>query len=66
MALELTTDQARTIARLRRRWPRAEVRIHRRAWGVIVEVHDGERTVSLTRLDQAGGIEDEHRLSWAA
>jgi len=26
MALELTTDQARLIARLRRRWPGADVR----------------------------------------
>jgi hypothetical protein len=66
MALELTTDQARTIARLRRRWPRAEVRIHERSWGVIVEVRDGDRTLSLTALDGAGGIEDEHPLSWAA
>jgi hypothetical protein len=66
MALELTTDQARTIARLRRRWPRAEFRIHPRPWGVIVEVREGGRTLSLTRLDGAGGIEDERRLPWAA
>jgi hypothetical protein len=64
--LELTTDQARLIARLRRRWPRAEFRVHERRWGVIVEVRDGDRTLSLTALDGAGGIEDERPLSWAA
>jgi hypothetical protein len=66
MALELTTDQARIIARLRRRWPGAELRIHERSWGLIVEVRDGDRTISLTRLDGGGGVEDERRLGWAA
>ena len=66
MALELTTDQARLIARLRRKWPQADVRVHQRAWGVIVEVRDGDRTLSLTALDGSGGIEDERHLSWAA
>jgi hypothetical protein len=66
MALELTTDQARLIARLRRRWPRADVRVHQRAWGIIVEVYTDGRTVSLTALNGAGGIEDEQHLSWAA
>jgi hypothetical protein len=66
MALELTTDQARLIARLRRKWPQADVRAHQRPWGVIVEVRDGDRTLSLTALDGSGGIEDEQHLSWAA
>ncbi|HMI71660.1 MAG TPA: hypothetical protein VK510_16810 [Solirubrobacteraceae bacterium] len=66
MALELTTDQARLIARLRRRWPHADIRVHQRPWGVIVEVRDGDRTLSLTALDGSGGIEDERHLSWAA
>jgi hypothetical protein len=66
MALELTTDQARLIARLRRRWPEAELRVHHRSWGVIVEVRDDGRTLSLTALDGAGRIEDERRLAWAA
>jgi hypothetical protein len=64
--LELTTDQARLIARLRRRWPSGEFRVHQRRWGVIVEVRDGDRTLSLTALDGEGGIEDERHLSWAA
>jgi hypothetical protein len=66
MALELTTDQARLIARLRLRWPDAEVRVHRRTWGLIVEVRRGDRTISLTALDGNGGIEGEHRVQRAA
>ena len=66
MALELTTDQARLIARLRLRWPGAEVRVHRRSWGLIVEVRRGDRTVSLTALDGNGGIEGERSVKRAA
>jgi hypothetical protein len=66
MALELTTEQARRIARLRRRWPGADVRVHQRPWGIIVEVRADGRTLALTRLDGTGGIEDERRLPWAA
>jgi hypothetical protein len=66
MALELTTDQARLIARLRREWPQAEIRVHQRSWGVIVEVHADGRTISLIALDGSGGITDEQHLSWAA
>ncbi|MEA2321230.1 MAG: hypothetical protein QOD81_1080 [Solirubrobacteraceae bacterium] len=56
MAIELTTEQARLIAGLRRRWPTAAVRAHQRAWGVIVEVRDGGRTVALVGLDGVGGV----------
>ena len=66
MALELTTDQARLIARLRLRWPGAEVHVHRRPWGLIVEVRRGERTVSLTAFDGDGGIQGERRVERAA
>ena len=66
MALELTTDQARLIARLRRKWPQAELRVHQRPWGVIVEVQVDGRTISLTALDGSGGMTDEQHLSWAA
>jgi hypothetical protein len=66
MALELTTDQARLIVRLRTRWPGADVRVHQRSWGVIVEVRHGGRTVSLTALDGAGGIESERHVAQAA
>jgi hypothetical protein len=66
MALELTIDQARMIARLRRRWPEADVRAHQRPWGVIVEVRRDGRTVSLTALDGEGGIEPARSIPRAA
>jgi hypothetical protein len=66
MALELTIDQARLIARLRRRWPGADVRAHQRPWGVIVEVRRGGRTVSLTALDGQGAIQGERTIARAA
>jgi hypothetical protein len=66
MALELTIDQARLIARLRRRWPEADVRAHQRPWGVIVEVRRDGRTVSLTALDGEGGIEPARSIPRAA
>ncbi|HXS45527.1 MAG TPA: hypothetical protein VN751_12940 [Solirubrobacteraceae bacterium] len=66
MAIELTTAQARLIARLRARWPEAEVRAHQRPWGVIVEVRRGERTVSLTAFDGEGGVHGARHVADAA
>ena len=66
MALELTIDQARLIACLRRRWPDADVRAHQRSWGVIVEVRRDGRTVSLTALDGEGAIYGEQSVARAA
>jgi hypothetical protein len=66
MALELTTDQARLIARLRWRWPEADVLVHQRSWGVIVEVRDDGRTISLTALDGHGSVRPDARLPRAA
>lgn len=47
MRHELTLGQARDIARLRRRHPGAELRVHQRSWGVLVEVVQGLRTVTV-------------------
>ena len=66
MAIELTTEQARLIARLRARWPRAEVRAHQRAWGVIVEVRQGGRTVAVVGFDGRGGVLADEPLDRAA
>ena len=66
MELELTPDQARDIARLRRCWPDAEVRTHQRRWGVIVEVRHGGRTVALTAFDGQGGVSADARVPFAA
>jgi hypothetical protein len=66
MDIELTTDQARLIARLRRRHPAADVRAHQRPWGVIVEVREGGRTVSLLGFDGGGGVHVDAPLRRAA
>ena len=66
MAIELTTDQARLVARLRRRFPDGDVRAHQRPWGVIIEVRHGRRTVWLTALDGDGGVRADRPLPRAA
>jgi hypothetical protein len=66
MAIELTTDQARYIGRMRAGWPDAEVRVHQRAWGVIVEVRRAGRTISLVAFDGAGGVHRDEPLRRAA
>jgi hypothetical protein len=66
MAFELTTDQARYIARMRAAWPDADVRAHQRTWGVIVEVRRSGRAVSLVGFDGSGGILRDEPLPRAA
>ncbi len=66
MAIELDTRQARLIARLRARWPEADVRAHQRPWGVIVEVRRRGRTVSLTAFDGRGGVRADRGVADAA
>ena len=66
MSIELTTDQARYIARMRSAWPDAEVRAHQRLWGVIVEVRRSGRTMSLVGFDGAGGVLRDEPLRRAA
>jgi hypothetical protein len=51
---ELSIDQAREIVRLRRRHPGADVRVHERPWGLIVEVRRGSRTIALERFTWTG------------
>ena len=66
MPIELTTDQARYIARMRSGWPDAEVRVHQRVWGVIVEVRRIGRTIAIVAFDAAGGIQRDAPLRHAA
>ena len=58
---EITTEQARYIARIRLAWPDAEVHVHQQAWGVIVEVVRDGRTIALSGFDARGGV----RSDWA-
>jgi hypothetical protein len=66
MAFELSTDQARYIARMRAAWPDADVRVHQRQWGVIVEVRRHARTIALVAFDANGGVHRDAPLRRAA
>ena len=66
MAFELSTDQARYIARMRSAWRDADVRVHQRAWGVIVEVRRRGRTIALVAFDADGGVHRDAPLRRAA
>jgi hypothetical protein len=55
MDAELTLEQAREIHSLRRRHPGAEVRVHERPWGVLVEVRRHGHVVTLERLEYGTG-----------
>jgi hypothetical protein len=66
MAFELTTDQARYIARMRSGWPDAEIRVHQRAWGVIVEVRRDRRSVAIVAFEADGGVQRDAPLQRAA
>jgi hypothetical protein len=63
---ELTLQQAREIARLRRRHPGAQLLVHQRPWGVIVEARRGSRTVELERFDFNGATMPDRSLRQAA
>jgi hypothetical protein len=63
---ELTQEQAREIAQLRRRHPGAELRAHQKPWGVIVEVRRGDRTVALERFDWTGAALADRPVGLAA
>ncbi len=57
--LELTLDQAREVARLRRAHPGAEVVLHHRAHDLIVEVQRRGHTVALARFGADGSVGGE-------
>lgn len=54
MEPELTPRQARDIAELRTRHPGADLRVHEKPWGVIVEVRRLGRALELRRFDWSG------------
>ncbi|MGZ6696077.1 MAG: hypothetical protein ACXVFL_10580 [Solirubrobacteraceae bacterium] len=66
MELELTLDQARLIADLRRRNPGATLAVHERTWGVIVEVRANGRTRRALALLAGGAVRDDERVRLAA
>ena len=62
MAIELTLDQVRVIAALRRRHPQAEITPYERLWGVIIEVREHNRTRQVLAFDAAGSVRRDERV----
>jgi hypothetical protein len=63
---ELTLDQVREIVRLRRRHPRADVVVHPKPWGIIVEARRSGHAVELERFDWTGGVTPDRRIAFSA
>jgi hypothetical protein len=63
---ELTIDQMREIVRLRRRHPRAEVLVHQKPWGLIVEARDSGHAIELERFDWGGAVLPDREIASAA
>jgi hypothetical protein len=66
MDAELTLEQAREIALLRRRHPGAEVRVHERPWGVLLEVRRHGHAVALERFEYGGAVVHDAPIRLAA
>jgi hypothetical protein len=64
--MELTLDQAREVARLRRRWPDGDVVLHHRERDLILEVRRGSRAVAIERFGADGTVSDQRHLPLAA
>lgn len=64
--MELTLDQARQIARLRRRYRNARLVVHERDHDVIVEVRDGGRVLRIERFADDGSVGGDERVPLAA
>ena len=60
---ELTIDQMREIVRLRRRHPRAEVLVHQKPWGLIVEARRSGHAIELERFDWGGAVTPDHEIA---
>jgi hypothetical protein len=66
MAHELTTRQMREIVLLRRRHPGAEVRVHQKPWGIILEARRRGHVVELQRFDWTGAVMPDRQITRAA
>jgi hypothetical protein len=66
MDAELTLEQAREINLLRRGHPGAELRVHERSWGVLVEVRRRNHTVALERFEYGGAVVHDAPIRFAA
>jgi hypothetical protein len=65
MDAELTIEQAREIMLLRRRHPGAELRVHERNWGILVEVRRRDHVVALERFEWGGAVVRDEPIDFA-
>jgi hypothetical protein len=68
---ELTPSQARAVAIIRARHPRASLTFHERPWGFILELREPARsgrvrTIALARFEADGAMVPDQRLPLAA
>jgi hypothetical protein len=66
MAPELTVDQTREIVSLRRRHPDAQVIVHHKDWGLIVEARRSGHAIELRRFDWTGAVTPDRQIASAA
>jgi len=66
MTAELTLDQMREIVRLRRRHPRAEVVVHPKPWGIVVEARRQGHAIELEGFDWSGAVTLDRPIAHAA
>jgi hypothetical protein len=62
VAHELNIEQTREIVRLRHRHPRAEVVVHHKRWGIIVEARRRGQMLELERFDWTGAVTADQRI----
>jgi len=62
---ELSMNQMREIVRLHRRHPCAEVLVHHKPWGLIVEARRRGHAVELERFDWSGAVEPDRQIAFA-
>jgi hypothetical protein len=63
---ELTVAQMREIVRLRRRHPNAEVVVHPKPWGIVVEARRRGHAIELEGFDWSGAVTPDRPIGLAA
>jgi hypothetical protein len=63
---ELTLDQMREIVSLRRRHPNAEVVVHPKPWGIVVEARRRGHAIELEGFDWSGAMTPDRPIAHAA
>jgi hypothetical protein len=63
---ELTLEQMREIVRLRHRHPDAEVVVHPKPWGIVVEARRCGHAVELEGFAWSGAVTPDQPIALAA